>query len=268
MSNDDQDRLVEQRLHQLADAHPAPVTPVADDVARGRRRLRRQRSVVTIGTAAVVGAVALASVLTAGGGDTAGDSTPPIADVISTPTAAPHPAPTALPSSLTASDAAATVRQRLSDHSAVLRLYNDVLAEHLDPGRQHLAPYSKRTGNEQGSTRGDVMTSLGSKFAWTVAGQPGLGMLQVSVSTVWDPDSMQLYCDGGCRPATGPRGEKARVLRSDGSTTVALEHADGQVVVLTADNLFGNNSTVPVSGTGLTVQQLLAAAADERLSLP
>ncbi len=49
---------------------------------------------------------------------------------------------------------------------------------------------------------------------------------------------------------------------------VAVEHADGTVVILSVEALFGNNSTVPVSEIDLSVEDLAAAAADDRLKLP
>ena len=48
---------------------------------------------------------------------------------------------------------------------------------------------------------------------------------------------------------------------------VAVEHDDGQVVMLLATPSFGNNGT-SIPATGLTAHQLLDAAADPRLQLP
>lgn len=96
-------------------------------------------------------------------------------------------------------------------------------------------------------------------------------MLQVSVNADWSG----LYWECGvagagwsCHEATGPGGEKARVAEHDGVLDVAVEHADGTLVVLTVDSLFGTNSTVAVSGVGLSERELVRAAADERITLP
>ncbi|HET8664015.1 MAG TPA: hypothetical protein VFM08_06850, partial [Nocardioides sp.] len=54
----------------------------------------------------------------------------------------------------------------------------------------------------------------------------------------------------------------------DGSDIwVAVEHDDGQVVMLVASPEFGNNGT-SIPATGLTAHQLLDAAADPRLRIP
>jgi hypothetical protein len=151
----------------------------------------------------------------------------------------------------------------------VLSRWNDVLAEHLDPQREHLQPYTRRTANEQSG--GD--SYLGSKFGWANAGEEGLGMLQVGVSAGPRGLSSWSACQTGqydltCRDATGPHGERAKIGQSGSVTVVELEQTDGEVVALTLDLLFGNNSLVPISGADITTAQLLEAAADDRLDLP
>lgn len=277
------DQQLDEQLHRMATRVRVPQVPVATDLARGRRRLRRTR-LLTGGAAAAtvlavaVGAAAAPGVLHADGRPgfsgsgspdpsstgpaptgPSGDATPVRpARVQLTPTHAPPAAP----------DGAS-----LQDRSATLVAWEGVLAEHLDPRWQHLVKYDARTnGNVQTSTGGDgVVTALGSKYGWRVAGEAGLGMLQVSVDAGWK----DLYWDCGrpasgwdCRDARGPHGEQARTARHDGVLDVAVQHDDGEVVVLTADSLFGNNSTVPVSGLDVSEQGLLAAAADDRLALP
>jgi hypothetical protein len=48
---------------------------------------------------------------------------------------------------------------------------------------------------------------------------------------------------------------------------VSVEHDNGQVVTVTASATFGNNHT-SIPSTGLTVQDLLPAAADPRVTMP
>ena len=48
---------------------------------------------------------------------------------------------------------------------------------------------------------------------------------------------------------------------------VSAEHEDGTIVTLIASTAFGNNGT-STPALGLTQHQLLAAAADPRLTLP
>ncbi|WP_205471552.1 hypothetical protein [Nocardioides sp. SYSU D00038] len=274
-----EDRLLADGLHRLARDAALPPTAPADDVRRGRGRLRRQRLLVGVGAATTVGVVALGSALL-GGGDQ-DTSTPPVAggSEVADPTPVEPPEPQdgerVLPTvrgDEVAAGAAADPLGEPTDHTATLRRYHRVLAERLDPRGEHLEPWSADTANQQGSGAGDLMTSLGSKFGWRNPGEEGLGMLQVNVSAGWSPDSTQMFCGSelACEDVTGPNGERAVVgsTSSAGRVVVAVEHADGQVVVLTSDALFGNNSTVPVSGTGLEVDELLAAAADDRLSLP
>ena len=273
------DRL-EGRLGDLATRIRVPEVPVTEDLARGHRRVRRIR-LLTVGAAVAtavavgLGAQAVPGVLHAGDrpgysgrtGAPRPDGTDPTADatgvrpsrVVITPSGGPHGSPFQDPPSMEAL-------------SPTLAEWQRVLAEHLDPGWQHLVKYDAKTnGNVQSASSGSATTSLGSKYGWQVAGESGLGMLQLSVNASWQGLYWECGTPGSgwaCHTARGPQREKARVARHDGVLDVAVEHADGEVVVLTADSLFGNNSTVPVSGLDVTEKGLVEAAADERLALP
>jgi hypothetical protein len=245
---------LERELARLAAGIDVPVVPVSADVARGRRRLLRTRLTV-VGAAATTAAVLGASTLLGQG----------------TPRSTPDPTGRTPDAQRTveATDpvrALPEVDERTPD-AEVLAQWNDVLAEHLDPRREHLQPYSRQTANEQSGGG-----YLGSRFGWANAGEQGLGMLQVGVArsraASWDSPCTTGQYDLTCRDARGPDGEPARVGTSDSVTTVELEQADGDVVTLTLDLLFGNNSLVPISGAEVTPEQLLEAAADERLDLP
>jgi hypothetical protein len=54
----------------------------------------------------------------------------------------------------------------------------------------------------------------------------------------------------------------------DGVTSTGVRHDDGTVVVISVDALFGNNSSVAVSGIDVTPAQVAHAAADPRLVAP
>ncbi|WP_202388449.1 hypothetical protein [Nocardioides flavescens] len=162
---------------------------------------------------------------------------------------------------------------------ATLRYWNEVLATHLDPTRDHLAAYSRKTGVRQTTVRDGKLFALGSTYAWTLPGPsakaPGTTVpLQVRVATGWDqvpwscgsiPSAWS--CTPGDPDSSDDPGDtdtlRSEVAVHDGVRQVAVEHADGQVVVLTA-----TPSTARTGGIDADVDDLLAAAADVRLSLP
>lgn len=74
-----EERLLADHLHRVADRAPVPTTPVADDVRRGRGRLRRRRALVAAGSAAVVALTAGGFALV-GGGTEQRSAEPPVAD--------------------------------------------------------------------------------------------------------------------------------------------------------------------------------------------
>jgi hypothetical protein len=63
------------------------------------------------------------------------------------------------------------------------------------------------------------------------------------------------------------QGHRARILVDGVDLYVSVEHDNGQVVTVTASATFGNNHT-SIPSTGLTVQDLLPAAADPRVTMP
>jgi hypothetical protein len=273
---------LDQQLRRLAAGIDAPETPVAEDLARGRRRVRRTRLATAgavLGTVAVIGVASTAapglvgadsSPRYAGGGTspspTAPDTTSPAQpdEVEVTPSGDPRYLD---PELLAPGDPEDTAR--------TLAAWQAILAEHLDPGWQHLVKYdSKTNGNVQAGSNGGAITSLGSKYGWRNDGEAGLGMLQISVNADWD----QLFWLCGtpaaraegwsCHDARAPGGLPAQVADHGGVREVAVQHADGVVVVLSTDSLFGNNSTVAVSGIDVSERDLVRAAADDRITLP
>lgn len=197
------------------------------------------------------------------GGATIGSEHHPTAsDPTSAPTSStPSPTPTSDPTTEPTPDPTTdptvpptdTTKVRLHQ---VLRYYNDVLAEHLDPGRDHLQPYSRKTDTKETTKSGGKLFAVGSTYRWE-DGQ-ALGGLEVTVASGWDQLEWECgasYSDWDCHtPAF--QAPVAEVATHDGVLQAAVEHADGQVVVVTADGLDSAES------------ELLAAAADERLTLP
>lgn len=147
----------------------------------------------------------------------------------------------------------------------VVQEYRDVLAEHLDPSGKHL---EKTVSNMQSGT-GENGRPLGTKLGWTVEGEDGLGMVQVAVGSGWD--GVDVFCDDPgwtCEDVDRQGVKAARIATHGGARTYAVERSDGTVVAITLDSLFGNNSTVPVSGVDLGDEEVMAAAADPRLVVP
>lgn len=247
---------LERELARLADSFDPPVVPVSDDVTRGRRRLLRARATVAGAAAATAAVLASATLLGQGAPRSEPQPVDRTPDDRSTTTESAEPG--------AATEPLPPIDDRAAN-SDVLARWNDVLAEHLDPRREHLQPYTRRTANAQS---GDGY--LGTRFGWANPGEEGLGMLVVGIarsrSGSWDSPCVTGQVT--CRDVRGPGGVAARVGTSGSTTTVELEQTDGDVITLTLDLLFGNNSLVPVSGADVTPEQLMEAAADERLDLP
>lgn len=274
----DHDPALERRLHELAQGIATPDTPVATDLARGRRRLLRGRLAAGGSALAVLAVVGVALAVVPG--ESNAGRTPELGGASGVPTpgggGTPSVVSTQTPSEdLSAPEAVETVRDRSTDHE-LLASWQRVLAEHLDPGWEHLVKYTKRNGNQQTSTDASgELSALGSKYGWQNTGESGLGMLQLTVSSGWS--GLYWLCGYSgqgdeawdCRDLRPPAGAvSAQAAVHDGVTEVAVERADGHVVVLSVDALFGNNSTVPVSGIDLSERSLAEAAADPRLALP
>lgn len=272
------DRELDEQLRRLAAGLDAPVVPLAGDLARGHARLVRQRIVIGGACLAVVGVLGIGASLAPELGsaaerpDYAGNS------------ASPNPSPSATDSSPAEANRTKQARNHKvnplppgipESDDETLTAYERVLAEHLDPQWDHLVKYTQANGNQQTGSNGGDTTSLGSKYGWKNAGESGLGMLQVSVSAGWSGTdwlcgaSAATVENWSCHDVPAPGSARsAEVAVHDGVVEAAVEHQDGQVVILSASNLFANNSTVSVSGLDVSEAQLARAAADERLSLP
>ena len=258
-------------MNELAELLEIVVVPPSDpaaDMARGERSLRRRRRTQVSAAALSVAAVAAVGVAVHGssgspgaGPGYAGQSSASAGPSAST-TAKPHAGDKHLRTSVKhAKSRAPTVEQRMRQlarmdrdpqTSATLSGYRDVLAEHLDPGGSRL---------QLAQNVGGGMGHLSTKLDWNHG-----GMLEISVSTSWHTSDWNAYPPGPGQHILF-RGHAARVLTDGADLYVAVEHDDGQVVMLIASPSFGNNGT-SIPTTGFTVPQLLDAAADPRLALP
>ena len=251
---------LDEQLQRLADSLELPPTTPAEDLARGRAR-RRHRNLGVAGaaltTAAVIGtSVVLLSATSDGPGAGPGfaGGTSPLAD------ASARAESRGAAEEMTREEALREVQQRaqaktLDDvlKTQVLSGYRDVLREDLDPAgtRIQTGPITNQQSAED---------TLGTKLDWN-----GGGMLQVAVGR--SLEGVQFFCDGACERTTVTGASKALVLTSPGKISVAVFQDDGDIVALTADRSFGNNGT-STNALGLTVEQLLTAAADPRLDAP
>jgi hypothetical protein len=254
-------------IDQLLLMIEVPTTDLADDVRRGERALRRRHRWQAGTVAASVAVISAAGVVVHGATGTPG-SAPSYAGQSHAATPKPRPTHTThacaascrtlqqqvTKKPLTVDERMRQLEQMDTDPGtlATLRDWRDVLAAHLDPGGDRL-----RMAQNIGGGIGHLST----KLDWDNG-----GMLEVGVATSWR------YSDWNTDPP-GPgekvtfRGHDARVLVDGGDLWVAVEHDDGEVVMLYASASFGNNGT-SIAATGLTAPQLLDAAADPRLALP
>lgn len=249
-------------IHELLDRIDAPAVDVDDDVLRGQAALRRRRRLQASGAAASVAALAAVMVAVQAGPGTSGATEPGYADGSSAVTpVAPSTSAKARADRSHVTHSLRSAKQRLREiqrqltdpaSQAQLQTYHDVLAEHLDPGGDRL----RLADNEQGGSG-----TFGTKLDWNHG-----GMLEISVSTSWRTSDWNAYPPGPGQQVTY-RGHQARVLVDGTDLWVAVQHDDGEVVMLVASTSFGNNGT-STSALDLTTQQLLDAAADPRLTLP
>jgi hypothetical protein len=143
----------------------------------------------------------------------------------------------------------------------VLAYYNAVLSEHLDPGRRHLQPYDRTVDPKETRRADGLFYALSSTYRWQ-GGHPQVDRaqsgLEITVASGWDQVDWSCgatYSDWDCHLVEPDTGD-AEVATHDGIREVAVEHDDGQVVVVAAH------------GSGGTEAALVAAASDDRLILP
>lgn len=249
-------------------------------VHAGARRRQSRRTAGSVGaTALVVALVATgASILVRGGDDIS-------------PSPAPQPTTTApSPSPSEQLFGGLTVKAQAEVLTGVLLTWQDVVAERLDPTGEHLevdpelrfrhyAPTGTRPTPYDGVPGMLSLPELG----WSNPGETGTGMVELTVFAHWGSSDgaigareqmpclfLETPCGRfeveGARRAFG--GSFADHPALGDGFFVALERTDGTSVIVTVTNLFGNNTQAPLSGTGLTRDDLVAVALDPRIALP
>ena len=172
-----------------------------------------------------------------------------------TPTGTPTAEPTGTPTSTPTVPPTGTTKVQVH---RVLRYYNEVLAEQLDPDRDHLQPYDRAIDTKETTRRDGVLFALGASYRWEAGGsRAGLG---ITVASGWDQvdwDCGASDTDWQCHVADAGGVAPAEVATHDGVRQVAVEHSDGQVVVVTADRSIRRVD-----------DELVTAASDDRLILP
>jgi hypothetical protein len=252
-------------IDDLLERIDVPQADVDDDVARGERAVRRRHRWQAAAAAVSVAVLAGGGAVVAGHGGqsrAAGFSGRLGSDTSATPSQHAHSH-----AHSHAQRRAARKQRQLKQqvrrlhhslafglsHTATLREYRDILAEHLDPTGAKL----RFAQNEQGGSG-----TLGTKLDWNHG-----GMLEIVVGPSWGAAAgFYLLEDSGMSPTTYD-GRPAKVSTTGADLVVSVEHADGTVVTLIASTGFGNNGT-STPELGLDRHQLLAAAADPRLVLP
>lgn len=148
-----------------------------------------------------------------------------------------------------------------------LASYRDIVAGHLDPRGQHLQ--REVSGVQMGGSPRCGLSSLGTKLGWTVAGENGQGMVQVEVGRSLHGSQVSMTFDHWeSVPSNLPGVTKAELAGDGTRMAVLVTRADGLVVGIIADPLFGNNALTPVSGFHFSADDLVATAADPGLALP
>lgn len=316
----------DQRVREIFDDLRFPDEPpmaatVSEDVARGRRGLRRRRFAVVGASAAGVVAVAASVALAlpsgpgttldagfAGGGtsDSPNDEKPPREPTQPPtnhkPTADPAPSPTNPPADATwgededapAPSVPPADRERATDQPVppdlptlpfpqTRQLLLDAAVEHFDPEHAHLPETS--TGFTGGHLQ-DI-ADVGTKLSWTNAGEDGMGMVRVAVTSPGYADSEAYALEGfasdvgceispdaeggpNCTEQEVPGGGTVWVAEADTdglAASAVFERADGSLVGVGVFDLFGNNSTVPVVDIDVEVDEAIAFVTDPDLNV-
>jgi hypothetical protein len=250
---------------------------VADDLERGRRRLRARR-VAIAAASSLTGVLVLGVALTVPPGSTPEQQVAaPDRSVPSEPDWLLPPAGTPSPRASEATSVPETPKGggpepgpmpgevALEETADWRRSVFEVARSVLDPEGRHL-DYSTHSLQSGGDGRGGV--HLGIKMGWRVPGQPGEGLVQVRVSDERGFGSSCASVVGeACRLVRVVDGVRYHVLHRDGGFVIRHRQDDGEVVLVNVDRLFGNNSTVAVDST-VTEQEAVRLATDERLDLP
>jgi hypothetical protein len=216
---------------------------LSDDLAAGRRRLRRHRVLTGSG---VIGGAAAVAVLVVG--------------MTSWLTPDASPSPSGLPAA-SSTNTVIDIEAQDAAFNAKLRM---LLAKHFDPDKKHLT-------YESGPF--EVNRQLGQREAagragWKIAGQKGEGQLSVSLFGSGTGTDCGQYEGLKCHSVAMSIGGTASIGRLGERVEFKYQQPDGEVVYISARPLFANNTTTGVHGMGITDAELKSFAADPELNLP
>lgn len=267
-----------RRQFQTLSLDEPPLSETTSDIlARGRRRLRRHRvatgTVATLGVSAV--GIAGATVVLPQAdepGFAAPASSPPAPEVIVPPE--PPVVEDTEPDDAVDLPGAPAPDEIYGYPRTRLLMYGLAL-EHFDPAGEHLG-YASAGGTD--GIRDDGTLFVTAKLDWTIPGKPGMGMVHVGVTSPGaDLSDLAFYfgCDGAYQPCTEREipGLDGPALVADAGDLEGIrfgiihERPDGSFVAVAVHDLFGNNSSEPVSDVAIDFDQAVALLADERLVL-
>jgi hypothetical protein len=266
------DELLRERFDRVGFAGEPPMASTAlDDLARGRRHLRRRRALTLSGGALGVAAagVGVALLLPSGGAAPSGELS--VAGGGNGPAAVESPAvpsPTA--------EAEVPPDEHTMPFPATRQLLLDTAVEHLDPAHEHLPAES--TGMTGGGT------NVGTKLEWLVEGDDGMGLVQVAVTAPGYADeyefaredfAVNIGCEIGtdrCTEQPIPGTDETALVGAANPDThllfsIVYERADGSFVGIAVSDLFGNNSTIPLERMDVALAQGFAFVTDPDLAI-
>ncbi len=284
LSDDLPDPAWSDRLTHAAEVDRADAFDPRDDLARGRARLVRRR--VLVGTGSLLaGAVVLGTALLATTGEQVRGTVPgPAATGAVSPTPTfQEPAVTLEPSPSADLESMPEVTvgpgtdldkyglPRAKASTAWRNKVFDITASVLDPTEASLN-YDSRSYQDTRGKSGYL--AMGITMGWTVAGEPGEGMVQVEISNRREPAPAEVgevadHLGAPLRARTLADGETVEVgRRADGAFAVSYRQPDGELVWALVDPIFANNSSEPVADMAVTELDVIRLVQDERLNLP
>lgn len=271
-----EDEQLHERFRRVGFAGEPPMASTAtDDLARGRRHLRRRR-VAALG-GGVAGAVALAAgvAFALPGGGPSGAEDLPVAGGGTTAESPVEPSTTTPEEATTPSDGPGFGPDDLPA-PMTRQLLLDTAVEHLDPAHEHLPAESS------GVTGGG--TNIGTKLEWLVDGDDGMGLVQVAVTGPGYADeyefaaqdfAVNIGCEIGtdlCTEQPIPGTDETALVGAANPEThllfsIVYERPDGSFVGIAVSDLFGNNSEIPLARMDVTLAQGFAFVTDPDLQV-
>jgi hypothetical protein len=263
-------------LNRAAAADPLPHTSVADDIERGRRSRRRRHLAIAgsaLATAAVLvsaGAAVELSTQASGTGNGSNAFTPaggggsPVHKTRPPRTTPPVSHKTTIPGHMSRiiHDGASTIPQA-EWRNALYAL----AGQRLDPEHLYLN-YSTQSLQEGSNEKGRV---LGIKLGWQEAGDTGEGMVELALASAGDTDLVSCDDFAPCQPVQVP-GYGQVLIGGDpngqGGYEIIYEQADHEIAQVVVTPLFGNNSLTPTQAPLVSLDRVLALAADPAFNLP